>query len=239
MNNFDTFGNIISDSNEDFSLPFRFAGGIYDEDTNLLRFGARDYDPEVGRWTAKEPLGFDGSRNFYVYSKNNPVNLLDITGLKPGDPFATADEAAKDAMEYIYEDSTDIGVEFGGIIVLGQDDCYYATMPIMGNSTSVPIVYPSGLNAVGWYHSHPEYNTEGNLLFSDGNAGDLGITSDGNDAYLVNPLGDMLKYDSSESKVEKIGHIGNKKGKDSDYYDATVGNNKKQYKALDYGTIEF
>jgi len=42
MNNYDSFGNIISDSNESFSLPFRFAGGIYDEDTNLLRFGARD-----------------------------------------------------------------------------------------------------------------------------------------------------------------------------------------------------
>jgi len=72
--NYDTFGNIISDSNEDFSLPFRFAGGIYDEDTNLLRFGARDYDPEVGRWTAKEPLGFDGARNFYVYALNNMID---------------------------------------------------------------------------------------------------------------------------------------------------------------------
>jgi len=29
--------------------PFGFAGGLYDRDTNLVRFGARDYDPETGR----------------------------------------------------------------------------------------------------------------------------------------------------------------------------------------------
>ena len=26
----------------------------------LVRFGARDYDPETGRWTAKDPILFDG-----------------------------------------------------------------------------------------------------------------------------------------------------------------------------------
>jgi len=35
--------------------PFGFAGGIYDPDTGLVRFGARGYDAETGRWTAKDP----------------------------------------------------------------------------------------------------------------------------------------------------------------------------------------
>ena len=39
-------------------IPFGFAGGLYDEDTGLIRFGARDYDPSVGRWTAKDPILF-------------------------------------------------------------------------------------------------------------------------------------------------------------------------------------
>jgi RHS repeat-associated protein len=36
--------------------PFGFAGGLYDADTGLVRFGARDYDAYTGRWTAKDPI---------------------------------------------------------------------------------------------------------------------------------------------------------------------------------------
>jgi YD repeat-containing protein len=41
---YDPFGRILSDTNPGFQ-PFAFAGGLYDRDTNLIRFGARDYDP--------------------------------------------------------------------------------------------------------------------------------------------------------------------------------------------------
>lgn len=46
-----------------------------------MRFGARDYDAETGRWTAKDPIGFEGGSNFYRYASNNPVNLKDRLGL--------------------------------------------------------------------------------------------------------------------------------------------------------------
>jgi RHS repeat-associated protein len=47
--------------------PFGFAGGLYDADTGLVRFGARDYDAETGRWTGKDPIRFAGGQaNLYV-----------------------------------------------------------------------------------------------------------------------------------------------------------------------------
>ena len=61
--------------------PFGFAGGLYDPDTGLVRFGARDYDPETGRWTAKDPILFAGrDTNVYAYVANDPVNAIDPSG---------------------------------------------------------------------------------------------------------------------------------------------------------------
>jgi RHS repeat-associated protein len=61
--------------------PFGFAGGLYDADTGLVRFGARDYDPETGRWTAKDPIRFAASLNLYGYALGDPIDLVDPTGL--------------------------------------------------------------------------------------------------------------------------------------------------------------
>ena len=78
---YDAYGRITYDSNPGFQ-PFGFAGGLYDPQTGLTRFGARDYDPESGRWTAKDPIGFGGgSAGFFEYASNDPVNRLDPSGL--------------------------------------------------------------------------------------------------------------------------------------------------------------
>jgi RHS repeat-associated protein len=78
---YDAFGRIILDTNPGFQ-PFGFAGGLYDPQTGLIRFGARDYDPETGRWTSKDPAGFGGGdTNLYGYVVNDPVNNFDPTGL--------------------------------------------------------------------------------------------------------------------------------------------------------------
>jgi RHS repeat-associated protein len=81
---YDEFGKLIQDTNPGFQ-PFGFAGGLYDPQTGLVRFGARDYDPEVGRWTAKDPLLFDawGSTNTYEYVLSDPVNSIDPEGKQP------------------------------------------------------------------------------------------------------------------------------------------------------------
>lgn len=65
----------------EWPIPFGFAGGLYDSATGLVRFGARDYDPSVGRWTAKDPILFNGGQtNLYVYVGNDPVSYTDPEG---------------------------------------------------------------------------------------------------------------------------------------------------------------
>jgi RHS repeat-associated protein len=79
---YDEFGNVILDTNPGFQ-PFGFAGGIYDRDTKLTHFGAREYDAATGRWLSKDPIGFGGGFNFYSYSINDPINLIDPNGHNP------------------------------------------------------------------------------------------------------------------------------------------------------------
>ena len=77
---YDTFGRVLLDTNPGFQ-PFGYAGGLYDADTGLVRFGARDYDAETGRWTAKDPLGLGGGTNAYAYAAGQPVDRVDPDGL--------------------------------------------------------------------------------------------------------------------------------------------------------------
>ncbi|MFW6350633.1 MAG: RHS repeat-associated core domain-containing protein, partial [Thiohalospira sp.] len=44
----------------------------------------RDYEPRTGRWTAKDPILFQGGdTNLYGSVVNDPVNLIDPNGLAP------------------------------------------------------------------------------------------------------------------------------------------------------------
>ena len=79
---FGEYGNVIANTNHGFQ-SFAISGGICDQHTKLTRFGARDYDSYAGRWTAKDPAGFNyGEFNVYVYVENEPVNRVDPTGLR-------------------------------------------------------------------------------------------------------------------------------------------------------------
>ena len=77
---YDAWGRVVLDTNPGFQ-PCGFAGGLYEAETGLVRFGVRDYDAEIGRWTAKDPIRFDGGINLYEYVDSNPVNRRDPRGL--------------------------------------------------------------------------------------------------------------------------------------------------------------
>ena len=67
------------------TVPFGFAGGLYERSSGLARFGSRDYEAASGRWVSKDPIRFGGGQsNIYVYAHEDPVNAIDPDGQDAG-----------------------------------------------------------------------------------------------------------------------------------------------------------
>jgi RHS repeat-associated protein len=79
---YDAFGNIVAQLNPLLVNPILFASREFDAETSLYYNRARYLDPSTGRWTTQDPLGFAaGDANLYRYVGNNPVNMVDPSGL--------------------------------------------------------------------------------------------------------------------------------------------------------------
>jgi RHS repeat-associated protein len=77
---YDAWGNVLATGGGN-GPSLGYAGGLTDAATGLVRFGARDYDPSVGRWTTKDPIGFAGGQAcLYAACFDDPVNHIDLTG---------------------------------------------------------------------------------------------------------------------------------------------------------------
>lgn len=87
---YDSFGRVANTTGSTAN-PFRYVGryGVMEEGNGLQYIRARYYAPELGRFITKDPLtGKDGdtqSLNRYVYAMNNPVRLVDVSGLSTKD----------------------------------------------------------------------------------------------------------------------------------------------------------
>ncbi len=167
---YDAFGRVLRDTNPGFQ-PFGFAAGFYDPDTGLVRFGSRDYDAEVGRWTAKDPIRFEGGdANLYAYLLGDPMNGTDPSGLKPGDKYSSERAAARDAIDGINPTSKKQNWEYAGKICKKGKD-YMATRPrktprrtggLFGGNC------PKGWSETGAYHTHAGKNYPKANRFSRG-----------------------------------------------------------------------
>lgn len=77
---YDAFGFILTETAPEMRIPFGFAGGLQDRDTGLIRYRFRDYVPDIGRFTAKDPIGCKGGDGaLRGYGLGDPVN-----GMHPG-----------------------------------------------------------------------------------------------------------------------------------------------------------
>jgi len=61
--------------------PFRFSTKYQDDETDLLYYGYRYYNPTAARWLNRDPLGQPGGHNAYAFVRNNSTGLIDRLGL--------------------------------------------------------------------------------------------------------------------------------------------------------------
>jgi len=78
--NYLPYGQNLDNSEETFT----FTGKELDSSSGLQYFGARYYDPSIGRFITLDPIG-DGI-NWYSYAANNPIGYFDINGMYSSDP---------------------------------------------------------------------------------------------------------------------------------------------------------
>ena len=62
--------------------PFRFSTKWFDAETGLGYWGYRYYSPRLGRWTSMDPVGDAGGFNLYGFATNEPINTVDLLGLR-------------------------------------------------------------------------------------------------------------------------------------------------------------
>uniref|UniRef100_UPI00313DD0C2 RHS repeat-associated core domain-containing protein n=1 Tax=Pseudomonas sp. CFBP 8772 TaxID=2775284 RepID=UPI00313DD0C2 len=68
--------------------PIRFQGQYHDHETGLHYNRHRYYDPRVGRFISKDPIGYSGGLNLYQYVPNptgwsDPLGLARLKGITP------------------------------------------------------------------------------------------------------------------------------------------------------------
>ena len=90
---FDEYGNPISVSAGE-AAPKSFVGGlsVHDDtsDSGLWMMGHRHYQPTLGRFLSRDPIGHAGGMNLYSYANSNPSTFADPTGLFTGAEAAAA-----------------------------------------------------------------------------------------------------------------------------------------------------
>jgi RHS repeat-associated protein len=64
---------------------FNFTGLYRHSKSNLDLATYRAYDPDLGRWLNRDPIGERGGLNLYGYVSGNPIRLTDPLGLEPPD----------------------------------------------------------------------------------------------------------------------------------------------------------
>ena len=80
--NYDSFGNILSESSPQVGDRYKYTAREWDNQLGLYYYRARMYSPTTGRFTSEDPISFGGGQvNLNAYVGSNPTAYIDPSGL--------------------------------------------------------------------------------------------------------------------------------------------------------------
>ncbi len=77
---YDPYGRVTKISG-DLDADFGYTGDYFHRESGLSLTLYRAYDPNLGRWLNRDPIGIAGGLNLYAYCGNDPINWSDPFGL--------------------------------------------------------------------------------------------------------------------------------------------------------------
>ena len=138
-----TFGQTTYQNNTSaFPVSNRYTGQIADDETGLLYYGGRYYDPQLGRFIQPDPTVPDPtdsqSLNRYSYCRNNPLNATDPSGYETVDTYGDGGDGT-DGGNGIYTFGNN-GYGYSGIDANGN---FFASWTWYSQPMNAPIDYPA------------------------------------------------------------------------------------------------
>jgi len=78
---YSVYGQVAASDPDFLTNPYMFTGRRFDFETGLYYYRARYYNPYIGRFLQTDPVGYGDGINWYLYCANNPVGMVDPSGL--------------------------------------------------------------------------------------------------------------------------------------------------------------